>query len=125
MIYYFSFLANLIRKRTFGGSQRGGSYGYSDNRSYHSGAFRGRGGGYTFGFRGGRGGGQTFTPGFRGRGRGRGRGGYNNYNNYEENQSEAGSEVSRGRGRGFGKYRSKFDNVEPRDNQNNQNNQIN
>ena len=126
---------------------------YRDNRSQYSGftghsnfsgAQRGRGGGYKFGFRGGRGGGRgTFTPGFRGRGgytpgfrgrgqfapgfRGRGnfsgsnRGGFNG--NAQEGQSEIGSDYSRGRGRGrgFAAYRSKFDNVEPRNDNTNLN----
>lgn len=83
-------------------------------------------GGYKAGFRGGRGRGGfrggRFTPGFRGRNRG-GRGGHQTFVGEYTGNAEVGvrSETSgQGRrGRGFGKYRSKFDTVEPHQEQTN------
>ncbi len=87
----------MIRKKTRGNFQ--------ENRSYYSGAFRGRGG-YKFGFRGGANRGR-FTPGFRGRARG-------GFNSFQSGHQQQGGSF---RGRGFGRYRSKFDDFEPNVNQ--------
>jgi hypothetical protein len=113
---FYLFTANLIRKRTTDMHQRTG--GFRDNRSNYTGSHFSNNQrptrGYSYGFRGRRGGrgGQVgrFTPGFRGRARLRGHMG-----NHQNQMIQNDSYPTRGtRVRGFGVYRSKFDNVEPR-----------